>query len=311
MTMAEVGRSPALDQFGLRALLPRLAAPSLLVGLFVPMGLILVLAIAGPGRLTPDVLLLSLAFAPMLSAIFTSILVTGGIATFASLVGLQLTMFGAMPGINGPEDALPALVALMAIGALAACAALIRDRVRPQAAAAGAGKAGHGPPVTPAVSRDVDELTGLPTGAAALASLRNSDLAGALVVVLDVDSLRTVNAEHGSAIGDECLQAVGGRMRYRLGVDDVVCRWQGDQFLLVLQDPSADEACESLLQRVRGCVSGQPIRTAAGLVPLTATLGWSTVSATVGASVDETAGIDVAVGEALADLHRARAAKAG
>ncbi len=311
MTMAEVGRSPALDQFGLRALLPRLAAPSLLVGLFAPMGLILVLAIAGPGRLTPDVLLLSLAFAPMLSAIFTSILVTGGIATFASLVGLQLTMFGAMPGISGPEDALPALVALMAIGASAACAALIRDRVRPQAAAVGAGKAGHGPPVTPAVSRDVDELTGLPTGAAALASLRNSDLAGALVVVLDVDSLRTVNAEHGSEIGDECLEAVGGRMRYRLGVDDVVCRWQGDQFLLVLQEPSADEACESLLQRVRGCVSGQPIRTAAGLVPLTATLGWSTVGATVGASVDEAAGIDVAVGEALADLHRARAAKAG
>ena len=104
--------------------------------------------------------------------------------------------------------------------------------------------------------------------------------------MLDVDDFRKVNAEFGVEIADECLGAIAGRLRYRLPDEDVVSRWQGDEFLVVIDSaPEGTAEQQALLDRIRGCASGQPIRTAAGLIPLTAAISarrWK-----VGQSLDE------------------------
>jgi diguanylate cyclase (GGDEF)-like protein len=86
-----------------------------------------------------------------------------------------------------------------------------------------------------------DKLTGLPNRrffderfAAAL------DLAGAhggrlAVMALDLDRFKIVNDTLGHFVGDELLVAVSKRIRARLGAGDFVCRFGGDEFMLIHQ----------------------------------------------------------------------------
>jgi diguanylate cyclase (GGDEF)-like protein len=56
------------------------------------------------------------------------------------------------------------------------------------------------------------------------------------VVFLDVDGLKSVNDEHGHAIGDKLLARLGETFTETLRTYDVPIRWGGDEFVLVLPD---------------------------------------------------------------------------
>lgn len=51
------------------------------------------------------------------------------------------------------------------------------------------------------------------------------------VVMLDVDSFKTVNDRYGHAVGDRVLVAVAGALRQAAGADAAVSRWGGDELL--------------------------------------------------------------------------------
>lgn len=67
---------------------------------------------------------------------------------------------------------------------------------------------------------------------------------------LDVDRFKQVNDRLGHAAGDAVLQAVGSVLSRHLRRHDLVARFGGDEFAILLPESGAEEA-EALLQRLK------------------------------------------------------------
>jgi diguanylate cyclase (GGDEF)-like protein len=105
-----------------------------------------------------------------------------------------------------------------------------------------------------------DALTGLPNRryfdefCALLARRRRSeDAIGVLMV--DIDRFKALNDTHGHAVGDEVLRAVAGAIARAVREDDVPARFGGEEFAVLLRNPSPAEAIE-VGERVRHAVAG-------------------------------------------------------
>jgi diguanylate cyclase (GGDEF)-like protein len=93
-----------------------------------------------------------------------------------------------------------------------------------------------------------DDLTGLPNrrhwleqAPVELArALRENRSASA--VILDLDGFKAVNDERGHAAGDAVLATLGHRWGPLVRAPDLVARWGGDEFVLLLFDADAEEA---------------------------------------------------------------------
>lgn len=85
-----------------------------------------------------------------------------------------------------------------------------------------------------------DGLTGLPNRHAferrARVLLRRAGAGGpaACLVLVDLDGFKAVNDSAGHAAGDSVLRAVGAYLRRSVRRDDMVARWGGDEFVVLL-----------------------------------------------------------------------------
>lgn len=68
--------------------------------------------------------------------------------------------------------------------------------------------------------------------------------------LLDLDHFKQVNDTHGHGVGDEVLAAAAQVLREQLRRTDVIGRWGGEEFLLMLPDTSAADALP-VLERAR------------------------------------------------------------
>ncbi len=74
------------------------------------------------------------------------------------------------------------------------------------------------------------------------------------VIILDLDRFKEVNDRHGHAAGDQVLAAVGHCLGDQVRGHDLVCRWGGEEFLVVL--PKTDTAGAELVAiRLRSAIS--------------------------------------------------------
>lgn len=95
------------------------------------------------------------------------------------------------------------------------------------------------------------------------------------VVMLDIDNFKSVNDTYGHLSGDRCLVAVAGvlkQMASRPG--DMICRYGGEEFILVLADTDPDSA-RWVAERIRMKISETPIELETSTLHLTVSLGVS------------------------------------
>lgn len=123
-----------------------------------------------------------------------------------------------------------------------------------------------------------DELTGLLNRRAMLDLMalehRRSLRSGRplLLAQLDIDHFKPINDQHGHATGDRALQAFAGTVRASVRDTDVLARWGGEEFVLMLTDTSAEHARE-LLERIRQAVQALEIAHSTDALHMTVSIG--------------------------------------
>ena len=147
-----------------------------------------------------------------------------------------------------------------------------------------------------------DALTGLPNRRyfdeylGLLAKRRRAeDRVGVLMV--DIDRFKTLNDTFGHAVGDHVLREVARAIADAVREDDVPARFGGEEFAVLLRNPSPEIAVE-VGERVRRAVASLDLRR----------LGVPGVSVSVGVAVAESpdVALDVVVDEADQALYRAK-----
>lgn len=99
---------------------------------------------------------------------------------------------------------------------------------------------------------EADPLTGCPTRQALRAWFERWDGGQPVsVVLIDVDNLKRINERHGHSVGDEALRLVAGVLMGSIRPGDLVVRWGGDEFVVVLR--GADH--EAAKRRFTGLIS--------------------------------------------------------
>jgi diguanylate cyclase (GGDEF)-like protein len=125
-----------------------------------------------------------------------------------------------------------------------------------------------------------DALTGVWNHAAILEILdrelgrarREGKAAG--IVLADLDHFKQVNDNFGHLVGDAALCEVSARMTHVMRPDDLVGRYGGEEFLIVL--PGCDsEATRKVCERLRERVAAEPVTHEPGTICVTLSLGAS------------------------------------
>ena len=97
---------------------------------------------------------------------------------------------------------------------------------------------------------EIDPLTGLANRRyfqAAIKALASEEQGGRLagaVFLIDIDHFKRINDQWGHAVGDSVLIEVARRLRGALREDDLVVRWGGEEFLIVVKGDTLEEEAE-------------------------------------------------------------------
>ena len=128
---------------------------------------------------------------------------------------------------------------------------------------------------------DHDPLTQLPNRRQALADLYALTYRGKrsgqpfAVLSIDLDGFKPVNDKYGHDAGDEVLKAIARRLESAVRTGDTVARMGGDEFIVLIDDPQANDETHLLIyaSRMRDILS-QPIQLLQGpLVYVGASIG--------------------------------------
>jgi two-component system cell cycle response regulator len=92
------------------------------------------------------------------------------------------------------------------------------------------------------------------------------------IIMLDLDYFKKVNDTYGHSAGDSVLEQTARRIEEVIRSYDLLGRYGGEEFLIVLPDCDREEA-EQCAERVRCAIAGKPIFTEAGAVWITTSLG--------------------------------------
>src|SRR5437667_4732106 len=93
------------------------------------------------------------------------------------------------------------------------------------------------------------------------------------LIMLDVDHFKRFNDEFGHAAGDRILRQLGSVLKNQFRGEDVVCRYGGDEFLIILSDASL-ESLQKAAERLRAQVTRMNIEHDGGVLgTLTLSLG--------------------------------------
>ena len=68
------------------------------------------------------------------------------------------------------------------------------------------------------------------------------------VMILDADNFKEINDKYGHVVGDKVLVQIANVLRKSCGATDYVCRYGGDEFVLLAPDYTEKDASECILR---------------------------------------------------------------
>jgi diguanylate cyclase (GGDEF)-like protein len=92
------------------------------------------------------------------------------------------------------------------------------------------------------------------------------------VCLLDVDNFKEINDSHGHQAGDQVLRKLAAMLVSSVRTDDIVCRYGGDEFLLILPDTDV-KAAAGVAERARRTVADSPVQIRQGLARVSVSIG--------------------------------------
>lgn len=96
------------------------------------------------------------------------------------------------------------------------------------------------------------------------------------VIMVDVDSLKTINDSLGHEAGDKVIIALGHLLQTHIRQEDIVCRYGGDEFTLIMPEASLEIVCQRA-EELRSGLNGLQVEfTGQPLGPLSASFGVAT-----------------------------------
>lgn len=102
-----------------------------------------------------------------------------------------------------------------------------------------------------------DSLTNLPNRRLfddrleqSLRRYQRSGIGQVAIVFIDLNDFKAINDRYGHQAGDRVLQVVAARIREEVRLGDTVSRWAGDEYVLIIEDTSA-ELVAVLIERLR------------------------------------------------------------
>jgi diguanylate cyclase (GGDEF)-like protein/PAS domain S-box-containing protein len=94
------------------------------------------------------------------------------------------------------------------------------------------------------------------------------------IAIVDVDHFKQINDEHGHQVGDAVLREVAQRLRRALRSSDVISRWGGEEFCVLLGAVHDDDDMQLRAERLRLAVTSTPIEPAEGIrISVTVSVG--------------------------------------
>jgi diguanylate cyclase (GGDEF)-like protein len=78
------------------------------------------------------------------------------------------------------------------------------------------------------------------------------------VMMIDVDFFKHINDQYGHLAGDAVLAEVANRLRQQLRGDDMLTRFGGDEFVVLVSDASVS-GMNRLAERIRDTINRQPV----------------------------------------------------
>jgi diguanylate cyclase (GGDEF)-like protein len=128
------------------------------------------------------------------------------------------------------------------------------------------------------VQSERDPLTGLANRRHFQAVMRQLAADGKLngtVYLIDIDHFKNVNDQHGHSAGDAVLVEVAQRLRETLREQDLIVRWGGEEFLVVVQSIGAEQV-DALAQRMLNVLDRAAVTVDAHRIAVSASIGFAT-----------------------------------
>ncbi|GIU42228.1 GGDEF domain-containing protein [Shewanella sairae] len=92
------------------------------------------------------------------------------------------------------------------------------------------------------------------------------------VLLMDIDHFKKVNDCHGHNVGDLVIQTLSHLLGGQLGKDDLLCRWGGEEFLILLPNCSLSQAAD-LAEKLRHLVAERELSVNGSQIKVTMSSG--------------------------------------
>lgn len=94
------------------------------------------------------------------------------------------------------------------------------------------------------------------------------------IAIIDIDRFKAINDTFGHSVGDEVLISVSQRMQHTLKRSDLLVRYGGEEFVILLFGADLN-AAKAVCERLRASVNSSNIQTESGGIPVTISIGVS------------------------------------